>query len=656
MKALIRLMSVPAEKRDIPWLADALQAAIELEMSTIPPYLYAYWSIDQTSDPDGVAGVVRRVMVEEMLHMAIGCNLLAAIGGKPRIADSEVAKKYPRVLPKDVHQGLIVGLAKLSKPMILSTLMAIEEPQAHFVDDADFRPSGSNLIGDFYDSILTVFDALNPPLSPVGQVDLSDHFNQPYIATTKIEVHAFIGTIKSQGEGSPASPFEGQGQAQRPSHFYAFGQLFHGQKLRPETLTYTGGPVQFPAVRDLPDNPVDNGSAESKRFNQTYSDMLRMLQAAWDQGNASLLGDAVDVMRGGLEAAAAALIDAHQGPSFTFVDEGGLALEPRTTPDNPFVRVRTILDTAVGPGTFGAHGPFWRGKTRDQFVQARVFGQQLLVIGNGQGSNLVKALRAQLPFGSDQGTAGATFRRMPAGRPAVAAGDLDFMEHWINDGCPDPSAPGAANLSLTTGGQRPDPMIHVAFWRDFDDWAMFHVTPEVQDAVGVIFQVFATWRAFAGDPAAEPLFVSAVSSAAVRPAVAMLSERQKQTVESHYGVPVPLLAVLDGFERFGNDGLPDDPLRPGDPRHNMNGPIMWFIWSAFVEVCLQLNISPKFWRFYARLILCGMMNDGLFRGRFVVRGFGATPEGRTSIFRYVQEVPDADLPGELRRRYVESGL
>src|SRR4051812_10718040 len=176
MKALIRLMSVPPEKRDIPWLADSLQAAIELEMSTIPPYLYAYWSIDQARDPDGVARVLRRVMVEEMLHMGIACNLLAAIGGQPRIADAEVATKYPRVLPKDVHKGLTVALAKLSKPLVLSTLMAIEEPQSHLVEDPDFRPSGSTLIGDFYDSILKVFDDQQPPLRPGKQVDLSDQF------------------------------------------------------------------------------------------------------------------------------------------------------------------------------------------------------------------------------------------------------------------------------------------------------------------------------------------------------------------------------------------------------------------------------------------------------------------------------------------------
>jgi hypothetical protein len=136
----------------------------------------------------------------------------------------------------------------------------------------------------------------------------------------------------------------------------------------------------------------------------------------------------------------------------------------------------------------------------------------------------------------------------------------------------------------------------------------------------------------------------------------MLAARQKQIAEEHYGTPLLLLTVLDGFERFGNDGLPDDPNRPEDPRHNMNGEIMWFVLSAFAEACVRLEISTEFWLFWMRAILCGLLNDGLFRERFTVQEFSATPEGRLAVFQHVQDVADADLPGELRRRCLESGL
>ena len=88
MRALIRLMTVPAEKRDAAWLAESLQTAVELEMSTIPPYLYAAWSIDAGRDPSDVRDVIVGIAKEEMLHMGIACNLLASIGGQPKIVRS----------------------------------------------------------------------------------------------------------------------------------------------------------------------------------------------------------------------------------------------------------------------------------------------------------------------------------------------------------------------------------------------------------------------------------------------------------------------------------------------------------------------------------------------------------------------------------------
>jgi hypothetical protein len=40
------LMNVPAKERDAQWLAYGLQEAIQLEWSTIPPYLCAIWSVN----------------------------------------------------------------------------------------------------------------------------------------------------------------------------------------------------------------------------------------------------------------------------------------------------------------------------------------------------------------------------------------------------------------------------------------------------------------------------------------------------------------------------------------------------------------------------------------------------------------------------------
>lgn len=657
MRALVRLMTVPASKRDDRWLEESLQAAIQLELSTIPPYLYAAWSIDAGHDPSATRPVIVGIAVEEMLHMGIACNLLASIGGQPRIV--QAAPTYPAELPKDIHQGLSVGLEPLSRELLLRTFMVIEEPSVLFVEDPDFVASGSTLIGEFYDEVQQRLERRATSFSTARQLDLRAFpmATSSYIIERLDDVRAAVDLIKRQGEGTAAGPFEvSTPEKVELAHFYQFGEIAHGHRLtRTSPFTYTGQPVEMPTVRAV--TPAASARPEAAEFNRLYSDILRDLDRAWEVGGAAggdSLGDAVGTMFA-LGPTAEQLISQGIGPPFILVDESGTPVTPPPV-GNRFARVKEILDAAVGSRRFGAHGPFWRGQTRDQFVQFIFANQPLVVVGNGRDSNLVKALRGQKPFGRDIGTPGAFFRRMPAGRPPVAPADIDFIEQWINDGCPD-AAPEVLEprVSLTTGAFRPDPSVHLAYFRDLDDWSAFHPTPEVRGATDKVFAAFAAWMPFAQDPSQEAAWIEALADDGVGQAVAMLSARRQQTVEAHYGVPVPLLALLDGFERFGSDGLPDDPLRP-DERHNMSEPIMWFVLSSFADACVQLDISTEFWLFFMRPILCGLLNDGLFRGRFPVQGFQAIPEGRMAVFQHVQDVADADLRAELRQRFVDAQL
>ncbi|HVM05228.1 MAG TPA: ferritin-like protein [Acidimicrobiales bacterium] len=62
-------------------LHEALQAAVELELAIIPPYLCAWWTIrDGGSRP---AHLVAEVAVDEMRHLAVAANTLVATGGQP---------------------------------------------------------------------------------------------------------------------------------------------------------------------------------------------------------------------------------------------------------------------------------------------------------------------------------------------------------------------------------------------------------------------------------------------------------------------------------------------------------------------------------------------------------------------------------------------
>lgn len=112
----------PAEQALVAWLnanktrdqvldelAADLQLALQVELATIPIYLYAYYSL-QRGAVSGVeidhkqaytnkaAGVIMSVAVEEMLHMSLVANLIYATGGAPLLYGNS-PKAYPTTLP-----------------------------------------------------------------------------------------------------------------------------------------------------------------------------------------------------------------------------------------------------------------------------------------------------------------------------------------------------------------------------------------------------------------------------------------------------------------------------------------------------------------------------------------------------------------------------
>src|SRR5262245_65353516 len=97
--------------------------------------------------------------------------------------------------------------------------------------------------------------------------------------------------------------------------------------------------------------------------------------------------------------------------------------------------VRRILNTATDQVTPG--NPFHGGKrrfwnlSRDEFVNAVIYGQKVIVLGKPEDSALIKSLRGTAPFD------GTRFPRMPVARPPVSDGDIAFIAKWILDKCPD---------------------------------------------------------------------------------------------------------------------------------------------------------------------------------------------------------------------------
>ncbi|MEU2752009.1 ferritin-like protein [Streptomyces collinus] len=294
---IVELMDAREDQRDAEWLKDALQQAVMLELSTLPPYLCALWSIeDQESD---VAQAIRRVVFDEMSHLGLAGNLLTTIGGMPRLADARTAPKYPGPLPGGVRPDLTVFLSGLTKDS-LDLFSRIEEPD----DPVTEESSGHTSIGAFYSAIGEAFRQHPQLITGTRQIRrlMSHHGegNDVLEITWLAGVEKAIGIIKEQGEGTAASPENPHpGEQGELAHFYVFRELFHGRKLirtsqNPDRWEFLGDSIPMPPV--LPMGKVPAGGWEAGGLpapddetrhrlvdvNLQYSQMLKFLEDAWE--------------------------------------------------------------------------------------------------------------------------------------------------------------------------------------------------------------------------------------------------------------------------------------------------------------------------------------------------------------------------------------
>jgi hypothetical protein len=283
----------PSEKRltdhiDRTWtreqalseLKSSLQVAIEIELATIPIYLYTYYSIDRTPTgfpdtaisrfADKAGAVIMSVAVEEMLHMSLSSNVLFSLGVQPQLY-LRSPSPYPTNLPGHAklgpdHKPLALPLAKLSLEQMWHFL------EIEFPAEADAPPEGGDwkTIGQIYSYVRCIihsrhihdhdfhqgahlrqiqptnyspnnidtvypersFDATCPVAAPV-------HDSAAHVAgfTSREDSHAgrsqlltvdscetalqAIQTIDAQGEGYGASKFDDQSHHEL-SHYYKF--------------------------------------------------------------------------------------------------------------------------------------------------------------------------------------------------------------------------------------------------------------------------------------------------------------------------------------------------------------------------------------------------------------------------------------------------
>lgn len=134
-------------------LQQHLQWAASVELSTIPPYLCALYSIQDNSS--WAYRLIRTVVLEEMLHLMLVGNLMNAIGASPKLSGDAVPN-YPSYIPHHAAGGPYIQLQALSPSLASTVFMAIEQPES----SPHVPAEGNNFdtIGQFYKAIEEGFE------------------------------------------------------------------------------------------------------------------------------------------------------------------------------------------------------------------------------------------------------------------------------------------------------------------------------------------------------------------------------------------------------------------------------------------------------------------------------------------------------------------
>jgi hypothetical protein len=331
-------------------LRNHLQHAIVLELTTIPPYLCALYSIKPGAN-SAARETIQSVVLEEMLHMALAANVLNAIGGTPNpcpvAGGPSLVPDYPAQVP------YIAGLPEIDlqafSPEALKIFIDIEHPTTHRASNPDKQYAS---IGAFYAAIKAALnnkDLCPPELFEAArherrhcQVRSGDYYGG---AGALIEVSDrdsaldALTLIATEGEGLPrkalsytadkdlasankvrqaALGFDSLGDTgvvdldelpngwKMYSHYARFKEICHGRRYFPEQLvkqTPRGDflPTDWDAVRRMPKNPKAKDYKGTWAYkpmmacNETYTALVKKTYCDFT-GEADGLRDAVGLM------------------------------------------------------------------------------------------------------------------------------------------------------------------------------------------------------------------------------------------------------------------------------------------------------------------------------------------------------------------------
>lgn len=310
-----------------------LQTAIELELSTIPPYMVALLSMKPSANREA-ADLIRGVMIEEMLHLALVSNVMNAVGGTVRLGPDNLPS-YPLWLNFEGKRDFPVNLAPFSADNI-ATFMKIEEPQALAAPRVEMLKEidiPGLTIGQFYMTIVALLEELGPSIftgDPSRQLH-DDYYwgggNRIIPVSDLDSARRALDIVIVQGEGAP------NGRTGFSGHYYRFAEIFYQHRYAPNddpAKPPTGEPlpVDYTAVYPIKVNPKPSDYTDSPlaKLNDTFNARYTMMIAELEQaltGQPKVLYTAIMNGMHGLTSVAASMMstpidDDHTGcPTFT---------------------------------------------------------------------------------------------------------------------------------------------------------------------------------------------------------------------------------------------------------------------------------------------------------------------------------------------------
>jgi Ferritin-like len=295
-------------------LRKALRNAIKLELGTIPPYLTALFSIKPGANA-AAGAIIRSVVIEEMLHLSLACNMLNAVGETPRLPAAVL--RYPSPLPMGIgdkpckqKESFIVPLARLSQASI-QTFMTIEEPEhpLEFSEADSAIKAEYHTIGEFYEAVGQLMARLGEGIF-TGDLSrqVTGWIGQSYLHAV-INLNGALRAIKlivEQGEGTEQSPDD---QGDELAHYYRFQQIQREQTLNrdpPAPAGYEWGPPTiglddagvWPMIENPPEVTLPQGSEVARvsdQFDATFTLLINELQRTFS-GTPQALGSAMAQM------------------------------------------------------------------------------------------------------------------------------------------------------------------------------------------------------------------------------------------------------------------------------------------------------------------------------------------------------------------------